>query len=79
MSGQGRFDPASSAEGGTSVAAELLGRDDLSMLAPGKLADIGSVIVKIDFVMRDRILYHDLTDRPDRLSRTANRKATKEA
>jgi imidazolonepropionase-like amidohydrolase len=51
----------------TSVAAELLGRDDLGVLAPGKLADIvamrGDPIVdisataKVDFVMKDGIVY----------------------
>ncbi len=48
---------------GTSVAAELLGRDDLGVLAPGKLADIVAmpgnpiadiaVTSKVDFVMKD--------------------------
>src|SRR4029079_5192755 len=47
---------------GTSVAAELLGRSDLGVLAPGKLADIVAmpgnpitdigVTAKVDFVMK---------------------------
>ncbi|MEG9437749.1 amidohydrolase family protein [Edaphobacter sp. HDX4] len=51
----------------TSVAAGLLGRDDLGMLAPGKLADIVampdnpiediSATAKVDFVMKDGIVY----------------------
>jgi imidazolonepropionase-like amidohydrolase len=52
---------------GTSVAAELLGRDDLGVLAPGKLADIvampGDPIAdiaatsKVDFVMKDGVVH----------------------
>ena len=52
---------------GTSVAAELLGRSDLGVLAPGKLADIvanpGDPIAyigataKVDFVMKDGVVY----------------------
>jgi imidazolonepropionase-like amidohydrolase len=51
---------------GTSVAAELLGRSDLGVLAPGKLAnivampgdpiaDIGAT-AKVDFVMNDGVV-----------------------
>jgi imidazolonepropionase-like amidohydrolase len=52
---------------GTSLAAELLGRSDLGVLAPGKLADIvamrGDPILdirattKVDFVMKDGVVY----------------------
>ena len=52
---------------GTSVAAELLGRDDLGVLAPGKLADIVAmpgdptadirVTARVDFVMKDGVVY----------------------
>jgi imidazolonepropionase-like amidohydrolase len=52
------------------VAAELLGRDDLGVLAPGKLADIvatpGDPIAdirataKVDFVMKDGVVYRDV-------------------
>jgi imidazolonepropionase-like amidohydrolase len=51
----------------TSVAAELLGRDDLGVLAPGKLADLVAmpgdpladigVTAKVDFVMKDGVIY----------------------
>jgi imidazolonepropionase-like amidohydrolase len=53
----------------TSLAAEMLARDDLGMLAPGKLADIVgmpgdpiadiSATAKVDFVMRDGNVYRD--------------------
>jgi imidazolonepropionase-like amidohydrolase len=52
----------------TSVAAELLDRDDIGVLAPGKLADIVAmpgdpiadirVTAKVDFVMKDGVVYH---------------------
>jgi imidazolonepropionase-like amidohydrolase len=51
----------------TSVAAELLGHDDLGVLAPGKLADIVamqgdpiadiSATARADFVMKDGVVY----------------------
>jgi imidazolonepropionase-like amidohydrolase len=51
----------------TSVAAALLGRHDLGVVAPGKLADIVAmpgdpiedigVTAKVDFVMKDGIVY----------------------
>jgi imidazolonepropionase-like amidohydrolase len=57
----------------TSVAAELLSREDLGMLAPGKLADIVAMpgdpiadigaTAKVDFVMKDGIVYRDGTQR----------------
>ena len=55
LSDRGRFEPASSAEDGTSVAAELLGHDDLSMLArKTRRYPIGvSVMAKVDFMMKD--------------------------
>jgi imidazolonepropionase-like amidohydrolase len=59
----------------TSIAAELLSRDDLGVLAPGKLADIVamrgdpiediSATAKVDFVMKDGIVYRDLARRSD--------------
>jgi imidazolonepropionase-like amidohydrolase len=52
---------------GTTVAAELLGRDDLGVLAPGKLADIVAMpgdptadigfTARVDFVMKDGVVY----------------------
>jgi imidazolonepropionase-like amidohydrolase len=52
---------------GTSVAAELLGRSDLGVLAPGKLADIVAmpghpianiaVTAKVDFMMKGGIVF----------------------
>jgi imidazolonepropionase-like amidohydrolase len=52
---------------GTSVAAELLGRGDVGVLAPGKLADIVAVpgdpiadisaTARVDFVMKDGVVY----------------------
>src|SRR5581483_11108081 len=65
----------------TSVAAELLARDDLGVLAPGKLADIiamaGDPIAdiratkKVDFVMKDGIVYRDDGRRSDTAARAA--------
>jgi imidazolonepropionase-like amidohydrolase len=59
--------PLRALKAATSVAAELLGRDDLGVLAPGKLADIVampgdpltdiSVTAKVDFVMKDGVVY----------------------
>ena len=59
--------PVRALRAGTSVAAELLGRDDLGVLAPGKLADIVAMAgdpiadiratAKVDFVMKDGIVY----------------------
>jgi imidazolonepropionase-like amidohydrolase len=59
--------PVRALKAGTSVAAELLGRDDLGVLAPGKLADIVAMAgdpiadiratAKVDFVMKDGIVY----------------------
>ena len=58
-------------KGATSVAAELVGRDDLGVLAPGKLADIiampGDPIAdigataKVDFVIKNGIVYRDVS------------------
>jgi imidazolonepropionase-like amidohydrolase len=66
----------------TSVVAELLSRDDLGVLAPGKLADIvarpGDPIedigatAKVDFVMKDGIVYRDLARRSDAPTRATN-------
>jgi imidazolonepropionase-like amidohydrolase len=59
--------PVRALKAGTSVAAELLGRDDLGVLAPGKLADIVAMpgdpiadigaTARVDFVMRDGVVY----------------------
>lgn len=59
--------PVRALKAATSVAAELLSRDDLGLLAPGKLADIVampgdpiadiSVTAKVDFVMKNGIVY----------------------
>lgn len=61
--------PVRALKAATSVAAELLRRDDLGVLAPGKLADIvgmaGDPIAdigataKVDFVMKNGIVYRD--------------------
>ncbi|MGA8595238.1 MAG: amidohydrolase family protein [Bryobacteraceae bacterium] len=59
--------PIRALKAATSVAAELLSRDDLGVLAPGKhadivampgdpIADIGAT-AKVDFVMKDGIVY----------------------
>ena len=52
---------------GTSVAADLLGRDDLGVLAPGKLADVVAMVgdpiadisatARVDFVMKNGVVY----------------------
>ena len=59
--------PVRALKAGTSVAAELLGRDDLGVLSPGKLADIVAMAgdpiadiratAKVDFVMKDGNVY----------------------
>jgi imidazolonepropionase-like amidohydrolase len=69
--------PARALKAATSVAAELLGRDDLGALAPGKLADIVAMpgdpiadiraTAKVDFVMKNGIVYREVA----RLSDTA--------
>jgi imidazolonepropionase-like amidohydrolase len=61
------FSPARSLKAGTSVAAELLEREDLGVIAPGKLADIVAmpgdpfedigVTAKVDFVMKAGRVY----------------------
>ena len=61
---------------GTSVAAELLGRSDLGVLAPGKLADIVAMpgdpiadigaTAKVDFVMKDGVVYRGPSPLPSR-------------
>jgi imidazolonepropionase-like amidohydrolase len=43
--------PVRALKAATSVAAELLGRDDLGVLAPGRCADIAAT-AQVDFVMR---------------------------
>ena len=74
--------PARALKAATSIAAELLGRDDLGVLAPGKLADIVAMpgdpiadiraTAKVDFVMKDGIVYRDVA----RLSDPAKRRDT---
>lgn len=61
--------PVRALKAATSVAAELLGRDDLGMLASGKLADIVAMrgdpiadiraTANVDFVMKDGIVYRE--------------------
>lgn len=60
--------PARALKAATGTAAELLGRDDIGVLASGKLADIVAmpgdpiadirVTAKVDFVMKDGVVYH---------------------
>jgi imidazolonepropionase-like amidohydrolase len=67
---------------GTSVAAELLGRSDLGVLAPGNLADIVampgdpiadiSATAKVDFVMKDGIVYRRPASEPNRASQPSD-------
>jgi imidazolonepropionase-like amidohydrolase len=70
----------------TSVAAELLGRNDLGVLAPGKLADIVAMrgdpladiraTAKVDFVMKDGIVYRDARHRRETTGAAEERKAS---
>lgn len=63
----------------TSVAAELLGRDDLGVLAPGKVADIVAMAgdpiadigatAKVDFVMKEGVVYRAPTAHPVEVKR----------
>ncbi len=63
--------PIRALKAATSVAAELLNRDDLGVLAPGKTADIVampgdpiadiSATAKVDFVMKDGIVFRKPT------------------
>ena len=74
--------PIRALKAATSVAAELLGRDDLGVLAPGKLADIVAMpgdpiadiqaTAKVDFVMKDGIVFREVA----RLSDTATKRAS---
>jgi imidazolonepropionase-like amidohydrolase len=67
--------PARALKTATSMAAELLARDDLGVLAPGNLADIVAMpgdpitdigaTAKVDFVMKDGIVYRDDRRRGD--------------
>jgi imidazolonepropionase-like amidohydrolase len=78
--------PVRALKAATSVAAELLARDDLGVLAPGKLADIvgmpGDPIAdigataKVDFVMKDGIVYRDVRGRRDTARVADERKAS---
>jgi imidazolonepropionase-like amidohydrolase len=68
--------PVRALRAATSIAAELLSRNDLGVLAPGKLADIVamlddpttdiSVTSRVDFVMKDGNVYRDARRRADR-------------
>ena len=79
--------PIRALKAATSVAAELLGRNDLGVLAPGKLADIVampgdpvadiSATATVDFVMKDGIVYRQTTGGRDMQARAADeRKAS---
>jgi imidazolonepropionase-like amidohydrolase len=67
--------PIRALKAATSVAAELLGRDDFGMLASGKIADIVAMsgdpiadigaTAKVDFVMKDGIVYRNSRCRRD--------------
>lgn len=74
--------PVRTLKAATSVAAELLGRDDLGVLAPGKLADIVAMpgdpiadiraTAKVDFVMKDGIVYRDSRRRCETAARVTD-------
>ena len=79
--------PIRALKAATRVAAELLSRDDLGVLAPGNFADIVampgdpiadiSATAKVDFVMKDGIVYRDSRCRRDIAARAADeRKAS---
>jgi imidazolonepropionase-like amidohydrolase len=61
--------PIRALKAATSVAADLLGRNDLGVLAPGKLADVIAMLgdpiadirvtANVDFVMKDGIVFRD--------------------
>lgn len=78
--------PARALKAATSIAAELLGRDDLGVLAPGKLADIVAMpgdpiadiraTAKVDFVMKDGIVYRDFARRSETTTQTEHKKAS---
>jgi imidazolonepropionase-like amidohydrolase len=61
--------PIRALKAATSVAAEMLQRTDLGVIAPGKVADIIAIpenplndigaTAKVDFVMKDGIVYRD--------------------
>ncbi len=74
--------PIRALKAATSVAAELLSRNDLGALAPGKIADIVAMpgdpitdiraTAKVDFVMKDGIVYRDSRGRSDKTERVAD-------
>src|SRR5579872_4711141 len=80
--------PVRALKAATSVAAELLGRDDLGVLAPGKLADVVAMpgdpiadiraTAKVDFVMKDGIVYRDVTGRSDATRQKIGRASCRE-
>jgi imidazolonepropionase-like amidohydrolase len=63
--------PVRALKAATSIAAELLSRDDFGVLAPGKLADIVAMpgdptadigaTARVDFVMKDGTVYRECT------------------
>jgi imidazolonepropionase-like amidohydrolase len=67
----GGLSPVRALKAGTSVAAELLGRDDLGVLKPGACADIVAMsgnplediaaTARVDFVMKDGKVYRHAT------------------
>jgi len=76
--------PIRALKAATGVAAELLSRDDLGVLAPGKTADILamngdpiddiSATAKVDFVMKDGIVYRDSRRRSDTAEKAADQR-----
>jgi imidazolonepropionase-like amidohydrolase len=78
--------PGRALKAATSIAAELLGRDDLGVLAPGKLADIVAMpgdpiadiraTTQVDFVMKDGIVYCGFAGMSDNATRVEQKKAS---
>ena len=76
--------PVRALKAATSVAAKLLARDDLGVLAPSKLADLIAMpenpitdirgTAKVDFVMKDGIVYRDDRRRSDTARRAEEEK-----
>lgn len=78
--------PVRALKAATSVAAELLNRDDIGLLASDKLADIVAMpgdpitdiraTAQVDFVMKDGIVYRDDRQRGDVSAGATERKAS---
>jgi imidazolonepropionase-like amidohydrolase len=76
--------PIRALKAATSVAAELLSRDDIGVLAPGKLADVVAMpgdpianiaaTAKVDFVMKDGIVYRGSSRSSDTAARAQDGK-----